>query len=124
MARCLWLLLVWQALNEDCFEVLLRHFDCRFECFASPLNSRCVRSHDPPPPSLPSPLTTALMLVLLFHIRYGRFCSAFADVDMAFGSIGSLFDFRPTQVPHPFLLVMYPSLITPSTPPAAKPPTG
>jgi hypothetical protein len=27
-------------LNEDCFDVLLRYFDCRFECFASPLNSR------------------------------------------------------------------------------------
>lgn len=31
-----------QALNEDCFDVLLRYFDCRFECFASPLNSRSV----------------------------------------------------------------------------------
>lgn len=44
-------------------DVLLQHFDCRLECFASPLNC-----------------------------RYDRFCSAFEDVDMAFGSYGSFFD--------------------------------
>lgn len=39
-----------------------------FECFASPLNC-----------------------------RYDRFCSAFADVDFPFGSIGSFFHFSPTD---------------------------
>ena len=39
-----------------------------FECFASPLNC-----------------------------RYGRFCSAFADVDGAFGSAGSFLDFAPAR---------------------------
>ena len=28
------------AINEECFEVLLKYFDCRMECFASPLNCR------------------------------------------------------------------------------------
>ncbi|ETV98440.1 hypothetical protein H310_08592 [Aphanomyces invadans] len=55
------------ALNEECFDVLLRHFKCNMECFASPFNS-----------------------------RYGRFCSAFLDTDRVFGSFGSFFDFRPT----------------------------
>ncbi|TMW60419.1 hypothetical protein Poli38472_000461 [Pythium oligandrum] len=54
------------ALNEECFDTLLRHFDCKMECFASPLNS-----------------------------RYSRFCSAFLDTDAAFGSVGSFFDFTP-----------------------------
>ncbi|GLE04375.1 hypothetical protein PINS_up013305 [Pythium insidiosum] len=54
------------ALNEECFDVLLRHFDCKMECFASPLNS-----------------------------RYSRFCSAFLDSDAAFGSVGSFFEFTP-----------------------------
>ncbi|CAK4609507.1 unnamed protein product [Aphanomyces euteiches] len=56
------------ALNEDCFNVLLEHFDCRMECFASP-----------------------------FNCRYGHFCSAFLDTDMAFGSFGSFFDFTPSS---------------------------
>ena len=38
------------------------------ECFASPLNT-----------------------------RYDRFCSAFADVDRPFGSLGSFFDFHPSD---------------------------
>ncbi len=48
--------------------MLLRRFDCRTECFASPLNC-----------------------------RYGRFCSAFSDTDAPFGSLGSFFDFHPTE---------------------------
>jgi Phosphorylated CTD interacting factor 1 WW domain len=43
-------------------DVLLKYFDCRLECFASPLNC-----------------------------RYDRYCSAFEDVDVAFGSHGSFF---------------------------------
>lgn len=54
------------ALNEECFDVLLKEFDCKMECFASPLNC-----------------------------RYSRFCSAFLDTDVAFGSVGSFFDFSP-----------------------------
>uniref|UniRef100_M4B1W7 PCIF1 WW domain-containing protein n=1 Tax=Hyaloperonospora arabidopsidis (strain Emoy2) TaxID=559515 RepID=M4B1W7_HYAAE len=54
------------ALNEECFDVLLNDFDCKMECFASPLNC-----------------------------RYSRFCSAFLDTDFAFGSVGSFFDFSP-----------------------------
>ncbi|CAI5742587.1 unnamed protein product [Hyaloperonospora brassicae] len=54
------------ALNEECFDVLLKDFDCKMECFASPLNC-----------------------------RYSRFCSAFFDTDFAFGSVGSFFDFSP-----------------------------
>lgn len=54
------------ALNEECFDVLLKEFDCKMECFASPLNC-----------------------------RYSRFCSAFLDTDCAFGSVGSFFDFSP-----------------------------
>lgn len=54
------------ALNEECFDVLLKEFDCKMECFASPLNC-----------------------------RYSRFCSAFLDTDFAFGSIGSFFGFSP-----------------------------
>lgn len=55
------------SLTGDVFDVLLEHFDCRTECFASP-----------------------------FNCRYERFCSAFPDTDMAFGSLGSFFDFDPT----------------------------
>ncbi|ETO72570.1 hypothetical protein F441_11231 [Phytophthora nicotianae CJ01A1] len=54
------------ALNEECFDMLLKEFDCKMECFASPLNC-----------------------------RYSRFCSAFLDTDFAFGSVGSFFDFSP-----------------------------
>jgi hypothetical protein len=56
------------AANGECFDVLLRHFDCAFECFASPLNC-----------------------------RYARYCSAFADTDARFGSCGSFFDFTPPK---------------------------
>lgn len=45
-------------------DTLLRHFGCRMECFASPLNS-----------------------------RYERFASAF-DLDKNFGSLGSFFDLK------------------------------
>ena len=51
------------ALPEACFGVLREHFECTFECFSSPLNS-----------------------------HFARFCSAFPDVDAAFGSCGSFFD--------------------------------
>lgn len=54
------------AMNEECFDVILRTFDCRMECFASPLNC-----------------------------RYGQYCSAFLDTDRAFGSLGSFFEFVP-----------------------------
>lgn len=57
------------AVNEEVFDLLLRRFDCRTECFASPLNA-----------------------------RYGRFCSAFPDTDGVFGSLGSFFDFHPDEV--------------------------
>ena len=53
---------------QDSFDVLLQGMSIQFECFASPLNC-----------------------------RYGRFCSAFPDTDMAFGSLGSFFEFRPQQ---------------------------
>jgi hypothetical protein len=56
------------AINEEVFDVLLRRFDCRLECFASPLNC-----------------------------RYSGFCSAFADTDTSFGSIGDFFSFRPRE---------------------------
>lgn len=56
------------AINEEVFDVLLRRFDCRTECFASPLNC-----------------------------RYARFCSAFPDTDGAFGSLGSFWDFHPAE---------------------------
>ena len=46
--------------------MLLKEFDCKMECFASPLNC-----------------------------RYSRFCSAFLDTDFVFGSMGSFFDFSP-----------------------------
>lgn len=52
------------SLTGDVFDVLLKHFSCHMECFASPLNS-----------------------------RYGNFCSAFPDVDGPFGSMGSFFEY-------------------------------
>ncbi|MES1910702.1 MAG: hypothetical protein MHM6MM_003247 [Cercozoa sp. M6MM] len=51
------------AMHSEVFAVLKRRLDCVFECFASPLNC-----------------------------RYGRFCSAFPDVDRHFGSVGSFFE--------------------------------
>jgi len=56
------------AINEEAFEVLLRRFDCRMECFASPLNC-----------------------------RYPHYCSAFEDTDGCFGSLGSFFAFFPQE---------------------------
>lgn len=43
-------------MDGDTFDVLLRHFGVRMECFASP-----------------------------FNCRYARYCSAFADTDRPFG---------------------------------------
>ena len=51
------------AASEHVFDCLNKHLKVDFECFASPLNS-----------------------------RYVRFCSAFPDVDRAFGSVGSFFE--------------------------------
>jgi len=56
------------ALQEDCFDVLKEDWGVTFECFASPFN--CV---------------------------YKRYCSAFPDTDAPFGSVGSFFDFNPTE---------------------------
>ena len=50
------------ALGEDAFDVLNARLAVSCECFASPLNA-----------------------------RYGRFCSAFFDVDAYFGSLGNFF---------------------------------
>ena len=52
------------AAPEHVFDVLRDMFGVSFECFASPLNC-----------------------------RFARFCSAFGDVDAAFGSCGNFFDF-------------------------------
>lgn len=43
-------------MDGDAFDVLLRHFGVKMECFASP-----------------------------FNCRYARYCSAFADTDKPFG---------------------------------------
>ncbi|CAM9597240.1 unnamed protein product [Pylaiella littoralis] len=56
------------SMGGDAFDVLLRHFGAKMECFASP-----------------------------FNCRYSRYCSAFKDTDEPFGSVGSFFDFRPTE---------------------------
>ena len=56
------------ALGGGAFAVLRRAFGCTAECFASPLNARA------------SP-----------------FCSAFPDVDAAFGSVGSFLRFEPDE---------------------------
>ncbi|CAN0034104.1 unnamed protein product, partial [Discosporangium mesarthrocarpum] len=56
------------SLKGDAFDSLLRFFDVRMECFASP-----------------------------FNCRYAPFCSAFPDVDAPFGSVGSFFDFEPCE---------------------------
>ncbi len=53
------------ALSGNVFDVLLNRLDCNMECFASP-----------------------------FNCRYERYCSAFSDTDMVFGSMGSFFDFQ------------------------------
>ena len=59
------------SLNEHVFDVLLSKFDCKTECFASP-----------------------------FNCRYERYCSAFPDTDMAFGSLGSFFEFDFQALPN------------------------
>jgi hypothetical protein len=51
-------------------DVLLQHWDCRLECFASPLNC-----------------------------RYDRFASVFPDVDVPFGSYGSFFEWDLVSSP-------------------------
>ena len=56
------------ALGGAAFAVLRRCFGCTAEAFASPLNARTA-----------------------------PFCSAFPDVDGAFGSVGSFLDLRPTE---------------------------
>jgi len=56
------------ALQEEVFEVLTKDFDVALECFASPLNC-----------------------------RFRRFCSQWPDTDAHFGSLGSFFNFRPTE---------------------------
>eukprot|EP00656_Telonema_subtile_P035613 TRINITY_DN39586_c0_g1_i2.p1 TRINITY_DN39586_c0_g1~~TRINITY_DN39586_c0_g1_i2.p1 ORF type:complete len:208 (-),score=43.48 TRINITY_DN39586_c0_g1_i2:21-644(-) len=56
------------ALTEKGFDVLLRAMQVTQEMFASPLNC-----------------------------RYARYCSAFADTDAWFGSLGSFFDFHPVK---------------------------
>ncbi|CAN0204456.1 unnamed protein product [Ectocarpus sp. 12 AP-2014] len=56
------------SMGGDAFDVLLRRFGARMECFASP-----------------------------FNCRYSRYCSAFPDTDGPFGSVGSFFDFQPTE---------------------------
>lgn len=55
------------ACSAAVFDVMHRRFAVAMECFASP-----------------------------FNCRWSRFCSAFADTDAAFGSVGSFFAFRPT----------------------------
>ena len=65
------------ALCADGFETLREALSCTFECFASPLNC-----------------------------RYPTYCSAFADTDRFFGSLGSFFAFHPAEGsfeahPHP-----------------------
>ena len=56
------------ALPPEGFDVLRDHLGVAFECFASPLNA-----------------------------RYDRYCSAFADVDGPFGSVGSFFECNFTE---------------------------
>ena len=56
------------ALGEDAFAALHAHFGVSLECFASPLNC-----------------------------RYAAHCSAYADTDRPFGSLGSFFDFHPVR---------------------------
>ena len=58
------------ALHPKCFELLHTHLEISCECFASPLNV--------------SPTSSS-------------FCSIYADLDAAFGSKGSFFDFYPQE---------------------------
>lgn len=56
------------ALHGEVFDSLYNDFACLVECFASPLNC-----------------------------RWSHFCSAAADVDGPFGSLGSFYDFWPEE---------------------------
>ena len=56
------------ALTPACFRVLRRRLGVRMELFASPLNA-----------------------------FWAPFCSAFADVDAPFGSLGSALEFAPER---------------------------
>lgn len=56
------------AMPEQAFDVLHQELGVDLECFASPLNC-----------------------------RFGAHCSAFADTDVRFGSVGSFFKFHPTE---------------------------
>jgi phosphorylated CTD-interacting factor 1 len=56
------------AVQGAVFDVLLKHYGCNTECFASPLNC-----------------------------RYERFLSAFPDTDKTFGALGSFFNHDFTQ---------------------------
>lgn len=56
------------SLPPPVFDTLKADFGVFFECFASPLNA-----------------------------HFPRYCSAFEDTDFAFGSLGSFFQFRPTE---------------------------
>jgi len=56
------------GIPPEVFQVLAKEFGVWMECFASPLN--CY---------------------------YARYCSAFPDTDLAFGSRGSFFDFHPVS---------------------------
>ncbi|CAM9678153.1 unnamed protein product, partial [Hapterophycus canaliculatus] len=56
------------SMGGDAFDVLLKRLGVKMECFASP-----------------------------FNCRYSRYCSAFADTDRPFGSVGSFFEFWPTE---------------------------
>ncbi len=93
--------------------MLLTEFGCAVECFASPLNCRHLRSPSGVRCCVPccTPLGCALHVVrcciAVMHTRavsairaaqphrYARYCSAHLDVDGAFGSLGSFFDFHP-----------------------------
>lgn len=61
------LVLLLAAIPGRVHDVLLKHFDCKMECFASPLNC-----------------------------RYQNFCSAF-DLDRCFGNVGNFFSTRFRQ---------------------------
>eukprot|EP01062_Namystynia_karyoxenos_P030377 TRINITY_DN22709_c0_g1_i1.p1 TRINITY_DN22709_c0_g1~~TRINITY_DN22709_c0_g1_i1.p1 ORF type:complete len:612 (+),score=141.92 TRINITY_DN22709_c0_g1_i1:170-1837(+) len=56
------------AVSARGFDVLREHLGVNFECFASPLNA-----------------------------RFPRHCSAFADTDAPFGSLGSFWKFQPVE---------------------------
>jgi hypothetical protein len=92
----------------EVFDVLLTEFGCALECFASPLNCRRALSPVCAAACRVACRTAACCTLLLAVMRactvsavrpqphrYARFCSAHLDVDGAFGSLGSFFDFHP-----------------------------